>query len=331
MISFSAITKKIQVEGPRYNYLVLLSKDVTSTNNVINAYKSQLQFPDLNYIELDGEDIKFNDLNNALEKLPFMDNFSMVVVTKANFVTEKGKDKNKIVRPLNKLKVPSHCILILQVYIDENENLKKNKRLSKLEKQGAIIVYSPKFTLIEGKAELNKKKIFVNNDTAFYIYEKVGDNLDVFISECEKVSMLPPELITPKLLDNVITKTVVNSVFDIIDIIIKEKNIEKGLEIVTNLLERGTHPLEIFGALHSQIKLIYYAKQFSINNKQSIELSKQFNIHPFRAKIGFQQANLFTIDKLAKLFIYCNYTAEKLKLSSNPRLELEKIIVQMFK
>ena len=331
MMSFSSITKVIEKEGPRYNYLVLLSKDVASTNNVINAYKSQLQFPDLNYMEVDGETLKFNDLNNSIEKLPFMDRFSMVVVTNTKFVTEKGKDKNKVIRSLNKLKVPSHCILILQVYIDEDENIKRNKRLSKLENKGAIIVHSPKFTLLEGKEELNKRKIFVNNDIALYIYDRVEDNLDIFISECEKVSMLPEELITPTLLDTVITKAVINSVFDIIDAVIKEKNLKKGIEILTNLLEKGNHPLEIFGALNSQIKLIYYAKQFKINNQQSISLANKFKIHPYRAKIGFQQANLFTMDKLTELFVYCNYISETLKLSINPNLELEKVIIKLFK
>ena len=259
-----------------------------------------------------------------------MDNYSVVLVTKANFITSNGKDPNKILKSLNKLTVPSSCVLILQAYIDEEENPKKNTKIAKLEKQGATVVYNPKFTLQEGKEELKKRNIIMLDSTVSYIYEKVGDNLDVFINECEKISMIPKDYLNPRLLDGVITKTVVNSVFDIIDVLIRDRDLQQGLNILNNLMERGSQPLEIFGALHSQIKLIYYAKQFELNGKGSDEFAKTFKLHPFRAQIGFNQAKLFTLEKISNLFIYCNDVSNSLKFSANPKIELEKVIVKLF-
>lgn len=330
MIGFKALMKRLEQSNVS-NYYILLSKDVTSPNNIIKYYKNKLQFPELNYVELSGENLKFNTLNETIEKLPFMDQFSMVVVTKANFVSIDGKDKNKILKDLNKLSIPRHCVLILQSYIEEDENFKKNTKIPKLERQGATVVYTAKCTLVEAKEELDREGVVINNDIAFFIYEKVGGNLDVFINECKKISMLPKETLTPEFLNSVITKTVINSVFDIIDVLVKERDLEKGLSILNNLIERGTQPLEIFGALHSQIKLLYYSKQFALNGQNANQFATEFKIHAYRAKIGFEQSNKLDQIKLADLFIYCNEASKNIKLSSNPKIELEKVIVKLFK
>ena len=315
MIGFASLETRLRNNNFSNNYLVLLSKNVTQTQNIINHYKSMLKFPDLNCIELDGENVQFKDLENCLMKLPFMDNFSLVIVTNANFVTTKGKDTNKVVRPLNKMEVPSHCILILQTYIDEEENPFKNVRLPKLEKKGATVVYSPKFTLQEGITEIEKRNIRLNKNTISYIYEKTGISLDVFINECMKVSMLPlceGNRISTEALDSVITKTTINSIFEIIDVLVKEKNLIKGFEILNNLLESGTHPLEVFGVLNSQIKLIYYAKQYALKGYNENVFANEIAIHPYRAKIGFQQANMFSEEKISSLFIDCNNAVNKI-------------------
>jgi len=226
--------------------------------------------------------------------------------------------------------MPKHCVLILQTYIEEDENLKKNKKLPKLELMGANIVYTPKISLTEAKEALVKMNIKVDSSTALFIYEKTGNNLDLFINECLKVSMIPIEYMNQQLLEEVITKTVSNSVFDIVDTVTKERNIAKCFDISNNLMEKGTHPLEIFGALMGQIKLLYYAKQFMLNNSNENEFATKFKIHPFRAKIGFQQAARFEEKTLEKLFIRCNEYSNNIKLSPNPKIELEKLILRMF-
>lgn len=330
MIGFSELTKKLDA----YNmpsYLVLISKDTTNPCNILKRYRALLQFPDLNCIELDGNTADYNTIHNAIEKLPMMDTISIVIVTRAQFVLTDGKDKNKVVRSLNKLVVPHHCVLILQTYINEEENMRKNIKLPKLEKQGATVIYSPKFTLKEGIEELNRRHISLDNQIISYIYKNIGGNVDIFLSECEKIATLPNEQITDELLNSVVCKNDVNSVFDIVDALLKNKDLTKSLNILNDLIGKGTQPIALFATLHSQIKLLYHAKIYQINGRSSNEFADEFKIHSFRAEIGYNQSKSFSLEKLEDLFIFCNDMSEKLKLSSDSKLELDKIIIKLAK
>ena len=235
---------------------------------------------------------KIDDLLDDASCMSMFEDKKVLIGENALFLTATPSNVNHNLDYLsNYLEDLNHDnIVILTVITDK---LDERKNIVKLIKKSAKVI---------SKSSIDDKDlpIFVVNEfkssgynidikTANYFVNYVGKNVDVIISEIEKMIMYKDDdkIITIKDVNDVCCRVFNDNIFDLTDGIMK-RDFKRAYECYKDLSFLGEEPIKIIALLANQFLLTYQVKLLSEDGKSSKEITEVLNVHPYRVKLALQ-------------------------------------------
>lgn len=235
---------------------------------------------------------KIDDLLDDASCMSMFEDKKVLIGENALFLTATPSNVNHNLDYLsNYLEDLNHDnIVILTVITDK---LDERKNIVKLIKKSAKVI---------SKSSIDDKDlpIFVVNEfkssgynidikTANYFVNYVGKNVDVIISEIEKMIIYKDDdkRITIKDVNDVCCRVFNDNIFDLTDGIMK-RDFKRAYECYKDLSFLGEEPIKIIALLANQFLLTYQVKLLSEDGKSSKEITEVLNVHPYRVKLALQ-------------------------------------------
>ena len=269
---------------------------------------------------------KIDDLLDDASCMSLLDNKKVLIGENALFLTTSINNINHDLDYLsNYLNDTSHDnIVILTVITDK---LDERKKIVKLIKQTSKVINKsfiedknlPNFVIEEFKLE----GYTIDFKTANYFVNYVGKNVDILISEIEKMIVYKEndKLVTIKDINDISCKGFKDNVFDLTDGIMK-RDYKKIYECYKDLIILGEEPIKIIALLANQFLLTYQVKLLNSNGKRSKEIADVLKVHPYRVKLALETDYLiYELESILKKLHELDYDIKSGKLDKKVGLE----------
>lgn len=302
--------------------------------NLVKKFKQLLisqETGDFNLDILDGKGIALNDLVNIANTLPFMADKRLVIVNNAEFFKAKkkgGEDENNIGEQafLAYLENPPESTCLIMTLSD---GIDKRKKIFKLvEKKGQVVDCSP----LKGQAlddwiteRVRHHGVKIEKAAVGKLIASVGSNLHLIDNELAKMASyaVSTRMITPEIVDQLVSRTVENSIFDLVDAI-GEKKIERAVPIIKELLFQGEPAVRILYMVTRQIRLIIQGKVLLQQGYAEKQIAGSLQVHPYVIQKCCKQGRNFTIVELEKALVRLlevDYSLKTGRMEQNHALE----------
>lgn len=282
-----------------------------------------------NFKDVVNFDLSIDNVSLLLNDASCMSIFNekkVVVGENANFLTSQNTnvvhDIEYLTRYLNSNEYENTIILSVIA-----EKLDERKKIVKLLKEKAKVIF--KTVADEKKLESFVIEDFKNNDkiidfkTANYFVNYVGKNIDIIISEINKMVIYKDDLkqITKEDIDNISSKAFKDNIFDFIDGIMN-KDYKKMFECYYDLKRLNEEPIKIISLLANQFTLIYQVKLLSKQNIMQNEIADVLKVHPYRVKLAIDNYySLSSLENVLKKLHQLDYDIKSGKIDKNMGLE----------
>lgn len=257
------------------NYLIegdneiLINKEI---DKIIHNLK------DIDIIKYDLSEKTIDDIIEALDTYDMFSHKKVIIAYNAPMFMNVIPDFNEK-KFLKYLENPSDNILII-VNEKINNRLKIVKDISKYFKY--IKISQPNINTFIKDNLLDYK---MDYSTIAYFIDKVGSDYNEINQELLKLKLykLEDKIIYKDDIDLICRKNFENTIFDLIDAIIKKEK-KKTIKLYDNFINNGTDVFQMIGLLSSQIRLIYNVKVLS--NLSDLEISKILDVKEYPVKLA---------------------------------------------
>lgn len=255
-----------------------------------------------NIDEFDSLNFEYNEFINKITTPPFLEDKRLIILK--NILLSSKKDlEEKITDSLKK--IPTFSILLISEELEINDKNKK-KKIDAIKKLSEKIWYFPKMTPMEIERWTEKRitnlKGEISKQALFKLISYTGNNLWQLNEEINKLTNYKnKQIISEQDIDMLVMSKINSSVFDLIDNI-GEKNIEKSIKYLNNLIENGNDPIYLLGMIVYQFKNLMTVKNFSLSGKNKQEIISKSKIHPFVINKTLNQAKNFSEEELIKIY-----------------------------
>lgn len=240
-------------------------------------------------------DLSASNVSEVIEEASCMSLFGdkkVVIGENALFLTGTNTSVNHDIDYLTSyVNAENHDnILILTVVQDK---LDERKKIVKLLKKNVTVIH--KETIDEKDLPKFVIKEFLNNGykidykTASYFVDYVGKNVDILLSEINKMIIYKDtdkEIFIEDIL-NISSKGFNDNVFDLSDAIMK-KDFKKIFSCYNDLMILKEEPIKIIALLASQFTLVYQSKLLSKEGFMSKDIASTLKVHPYRVKLALE-------------------------------------------
>lgn len=214
--------------------------------------------------------------------------------------------------------------IIISVIADK---LDERKKIVRLLKEKASVIYK---SSIDEKSlsnfviqEFKNKSKKIDFKTANYFIDYVGKNVDIIMSEINKMVIYKDndETITIKDIDDISAKAFKDNIFDFVDSIMN-KNYEKMFECYKDLKKLNEEPIKIISLLGSQFTLIYQVKLLSKRGMLQKDIALLLKVHPYRVKLALDNNyELSNLEIMLKSLHNLDYSIKSGKIDKNVGLD----------
>ena len=240
-------------------------------------------------------DLSVDKVDNLLDDascMSLLDEKKVIIGENALFLTTLNTNVNHNLEYLsNYVNAENHDnIIVLTVVTDK---LDERKKIVKLLKQKAKVIHK---YLIEDKNlngfvmdEFKNAGYKMDLKTANYFVSYVGKNVDILVSEIEKMIVYKDnnKIVTINDINEISSRGFKDNVFDLTDAITK-RDFKKMYECYNDLMVLGEEPIKIIALLGNQFLLIYQVKLLNEKGKSNTEISQILNVHPYRVKLALE-------------------------------------------
>lgn len=293
---------------------------------LIKLYISQIKgkvidnpsLEDLNFAMFD--EFTQKGFTDAINTLPAFAEKKLIVYNQTGIFKEPGASKDFLISELSDL--PDYVTVIFR---EKSIDKKQKKLLAAVEKGGASVEFSY-MTDAQLKSWVNiminrlGKKMTVSNIE--FLLRCTGSSMEVIENEVKKLcSYSKNEIISHEEIDEIVTKSTENRIFELSDAIIK-KNSDKVFKILRELETLREEPIAICALIGSAMCSIYKVKSAAPQNRTPQKLGMK----PYPIKLHANtKISRDRLSKIIKLFCECD---RELKSSSlkKPITTLEKFI-----
>lgn len=264
-MKFIELNKKLKEEiKPCYN---IKGEDLFLVKQALTNLKSFLvkDLEEFNYVSLEGEKIKKEQVNEQIQTLPIVNEHRLVVLHNPN---------QEIIKFLNKHEFDDNSIVLVCV---NAENLTNAETIdcAKLERSD-ITKYILNY--------LSKTNLSIQEQALDYLIDATGGNMSKIVNELNKISAyaFDCEIITMEIVTNLVANTNEYAIFMLTNAIDKKdfSTYQKILNDLTKSKSQG----EIFSYLGKYFKRMQYIAL----SKNDEELSKILNIKPYAITMSRQ-------------------------------------------
>lgn len=302
---------------------LLYGEDEYLKNNFLKKLKKEFGeiVNGINYISLGEENI--GEIIPNIETPAFGYERKMIVAKNTKLFTRKKKNDsnndeateipNKNVDNLVKYLKDNNLEDVELVFIEDN--CEKNSLFNLINKIGQVKEFKEQ-TMSELIPQVKKiasmYKVNIDNYTASYFIESVGNSMQDIINEIRKLIEYAGEggTITKDDIDSLVTKKSTSIIFDLTDSL-GQRNIKKAIEILHNLQYNKEPTQVIIVMLYRHFKKLYFVHLCHGQN-----LIKNLKLTPkqeFLANKYKKQASYFKEDELEKILF------ELIKLDENSK------------
>lgn len=296
-------------------------------------------FETLNYIFLNGKEIKTDNVINACETLPFMSDKKVVIVDNPLYFSSSDENKNEE-ELLNYLK--NKNLNTILIFILDNEKIDNRKKIIKTIKDNGEIIEFNKLSFdelvkwIKKKFTEYKKKI-TNNEINYIIqlsaYLEKNNNKTLYDLENEIVKIVNflgnNSNISKEDIEKVMIKSIENNIFKLVDGI-GQKKPELSIKILNEMLLENEPIQVIMHMVIRQFRLLYKAKLLDEIGYSQIEIAKKIKVQPYIAKKILNQCRNFSRDELDLILKKCLEIDKDIKKGKiDSKIALETLIVNI--
>jgi len=278
---------------------------------------------DLNYSAYSPDDIE--GIMDSAETLPFLARKRVVVVKKAQELSEKSKE---II--LSYLENPSEsCILILSA----DNSLKKSKTYSKFSSKMTIIkADSPGSGTIKSwiRTFYKKKGIQISSEAVDLIVELKGNDTISVKNELDKLENFSDEKkIEVGHVEELVGRSVAETVFKLIDAI-NTRDTAWGLRILADLYDQKKQPQEIIGYLGWYIRVMQKIILLRDKGASPEETALALGYSPAYTRRLSTQAQKYSSDRITRWTRSLFETDKNIKTGITPPvLAMETLLVSL--
>ena len=244
----------------------------------------------LDVVKYDLSNQKVDELLDDASCISLFSGKKVLIGENALFLTSESTFVEHNLSYLEKyLEADSHeNIVIFYVLKDK---LDERKKIVKLFKSRAKVI---SFDDIDDKNlytfvlnEFKKEGFKLDIKTANYFVSYVGKNIDIIISEINKMIIYKDndKLITIDDINNISSKAFNNNVFDLTDAIMK-KDFKKIFDVYNDLINIGEDEIKILSLISNQFILVYQCKLLNELNYDFKDISNILNVHSYRVKLA---------------------------------------------
>ncbi len=263
--------------------------------NDYSLIKREVDKISLNANDVVKYDLSVDKVDNLLDDascMSLLDEKKVIIGENALFLTTLNTNVNHNLEYLsNYVNAENHDnIIVLTVVTDK---LDERKKIVKLLKQKAKVIHK---YLIEDKNlngfvmdEFKNAGYKMDLKTANYFVSYVGKNVDILVSEIEKMIVYKDnnKIVTINDINEISSRGFKDNVFDLTDAITK-RDFKKMYECYNDLMVLGEEPIKIIDLLGNQFLLIYQVKLLNEKGKSNTEISQILNVHPYRVKLALE-------------------------------------------
>lgn len=210
----------------------------------------------------------------------------------------------------------NHDLDYLQRYLEDdnhdniviftlNENkLDERKKIVKLLKKNATVIHKdvikdkdlPDFVM----DEFSNNGYKIDYKTASYFVQYAGSNVDILISEINKMMMYKDgdKIIKIEDINEITSKKINDNIFDLSNAIM-DKNFKKMYECYNDLMTLKEEPIKIIAMLGSSFTLVYQCKLLYNDGKRQNEIADILKVHPYRVKLAIE--NNYKINNIKEI------------------------------
>lgn len=277
---------------------------IDQISDYIEANALQPHDRGFNQLVVYGKDVSMMDILNNARRFPMMSDRQVVIVKEAQNILNLGRDEvdNQLI---NYLKNPLPSTIL--VFAHKYKSLDGRKQLSKELDKAAVFVKSEKIKdhLLPGwvEAYVKAKGHSIDNPTAVFLAEAIGNNLEVISNEVDKIiiNFSNPSAITKELIQKYVG---INKEYNNFELT-KAIGVRDALK-VNKIIEYFSqnpknHPIIPIVALifsyFQKIALLHQNKSAS-----ETELAKILGINPYFIKEYKIAANNYRLGKVIDCF-----------------------------
>ena len=264
-MKFIELNKQLKEKiEPLYN---IKGEDLFLIKQAITNLKSALikEFVEFNYISLEADKMKKEQVNEQILTLPIGNDYRMVVLHNPN---------QEIVKFLNKLNYEDNSIIIVCVNAENLTNC-ANIDCSKLDKTDTT-----KYIL----NQLSKCNLSIEERALDYLIEATSGNMTKIVNELNKITAycVDLEVVTMDIVTNLVSNTSEYAIYMLTNAI-DTKNFSNYQNIL-NDLTKAQSQAEIFSYMGKYFKRMQYIAL----SKNDTELSKILGIKPYAITLSRQ-------------------------------------------
>lgn len=259
---------------------------------------------DLNLITLSEFDIK--EFEENINTLPAFSDKKLIIFDETGvFKAPLKADKEYLEEAL--LNIPDYVTVIFR---ETSIDARLKKLIGTVEKSGAAVKFDYMTekqlkTWISSMAAKQSKKI--SNETMEYLISCTGSSMSVIENEVSKLcSFAKEQIITREDVDEIVTKSIENRIFELSEAILK-KNSGKAIEIISDLRALKEEPVKITALIAKNLCDLYKLKTALPENRTPQKLG----MHPYVIKINSNYR--ISREKLAFLIEKLTIADEKMK------------------
>lgn len=258
----------------------LFEKSLSMIRNALD-----INFADMNISVFDDDNFDANKVVEACDMLPISDEKRLVVLKYINKVSENDK---KIIESYLESPNESSCLLIL----DSNgkfESIKRNIDFIDAKRMDRLMVSRIVFS------ELEKRGKKISNEALDALIDACNGYLTKIFNELDKLCFysLDDELITKKIVDELVAKELEYTVFELTDAIASKKA-DKAIELL-NLMSREQGTLSL---ISNHFRRLFY---ISVSDMSNAELASYLGVKEFAILKAKKQVNNFSKIQLKKI------------------------------
>lgn len=240
-------------------------------------------------------DLSVSNVSEVIEEASCMSLFGdkkVVIGENALFLTGANTSVNHDIDYLTSyVNAENHDNIVILTVVQDK--LDERKKIVKLLKKNVTVIH--KETIDEKDLPKFVIKEFLNNGykidykTASYFVDYVGKNVDILLSEINKMIIYKDtdkEIFIEDIL-NISSKGFNDNVFDLSDAIMK-KDFKKIFSCYNDLMILKEEPIKIIALLASQFTLVYQSKLLSKEGFMSKDIASTLKVHPYRVKLALE-------------------------------------------
>ncbi|MBK9925516.1 MAG: DNA polymerase III subunit delta [Anaerolineales bacterium] len=290
------------------NIYFLFGNDEFAINRKLKDFESDFTDPtsaDMNTARLDARTASDNDLNNAINAMPFLAKRRLVLLSNPSVKYNNASSRKKFLEYIEKAPDTTRLVLYESVEPKEAEKHWLNKWAEKNDK----LIQTKAFMLPRLKEmtgwivnETKKQEGQIEPRAAEMLKDMVGVDTRQAGMEIAKllayVNWARP--INTNDVEAVCIVTSQQSVFDFVDAL-SNGNGKSAQHLLYRLLE-SEDPFSLWGMVIRQFRLLIQAREILDGRGNKDDVARALGVHPFVAEKTTQQAGRFSIEMLEYVY-----------------------------